>query len=325
METSHLTKDSSPPPHHLLSAGLIVLALISFIIVAAINGLAGSGAGVPDVFYSTVGDISDIFELFITPAGFTFTIWTIIYLWIAVSLVMFTVSIFLTNSYGRVYLSPPIMTPSVSTTFIINMVLNLAWIFVWDRSSVNQDLTILALVILLLTAISNVLVMTLLARNITANTADFSRAAPLFWWGTACRIVLNGLGIYTTWTVIASLINLTVVIVYPAQVDAATACIISLTLLVIIHTTWFVLENFFLDKFVRYLLTPYLVVIWASIGIYSKKSDDPTVPQEIINYVLAIIIIASLTLVIRLGIIIYRVLRKPLVKMSTVTSFNDAT
>ena len=33
----------------------------------------------------------------------------------------------------RVYLSPAIATPAVMATFSINMVLNLAWIFLWDR------------------------------------------------------------------------------------------------------------------------------------------------------------------------------------------------
>ena len=38
---------SSPLPHNYLSAGLIILGLVTFIITAAINGLGGSGAGVP--------------------------------------------------------------------------------------------------------------------------------------------------------------------------------------------------------------------------------------------------------------------------------------
>ena len=57
-----------------------------------------------------------------------------------------------------------------------------------------------------------------MARNITKYAAEFARGTPLFWytdyiinvirsnshrWGIAYRVVLNGLGIYTTWTVIA--------------------------------------------------------------------------------------------------------------------------
>jgi hypothetical protein len=52
-----------------LNAGLIVTSLVIFIITAAFNGLAGSGAGVPDIFYSSVTNISVKYELYITPAG----------------------------------------------------------------------------------------------------------------------------------------------------------------------------------------------------------------------------------------------------------------
>ena len=64
-----------------------------------------------------------------------------------------------------------------------------------------------------------------------------------------------------------------------------------------------------------------MVVIWASNGIRIKKMDDPDVPQDIKDYVLAIMIIAILTFVVRLALVIYRVLKKQLTKMSTVSEF----
>jgi len=312
MEKVGLTKGSVYPAHpDILTIALIGFGLFTFILTAAFNGLAGSGAGVPSIFYSTVGDISDIFELYITPAGFTFSIWSLIYLWLAASLVFFIVSIFISNPAGRAYLSPPIATPAVMGTFSVNMVLNLAWIFVWDRSSVDgqNGLTILAFFILISIALSNIAVMALMARNITKYAAEFARGTPLFWWGIAYRVVLNGLGIYTTWTVIASLINLTTALVYPGGLDMEACCIASLSLLVIFHVTWFVLENFVFDRYVRYILTPYLVVIWALNGIRSKKMTDPLVPESIKNYVLVIIIIAGLTFALRLIVIVWRMFR----------------
>jgi len=312
MEKIGLTKGSKNPVHpDIPTIALIGTGLFTFILTAAFNGLAGSGAGVPSIFYSTVGDISDIFELFITPAGFTFSIWSLIYLWLAASLVFFIASIFISNSAGRAYLSPPIATPAVMGTFSVNMVLNLAWIFVWDRSSVDgqNGLTILAFFILISIALSNIAVMALMARNITKYATEFARGTPLFWWGIAYRVVLNGLGIYTTWTVIASLINLTTALVYAGGLDMEACCIASLSLLVIFHVTWFVLENFVFDKYVRYILTPYLVVIWALNGIRSKKMTDPLVPESIKNYVLAILIIAGLTFALRLIVIVWRMFR----------------
>ena len=62
--------------------------------------------------------------------------------------------------------------------------------------------------------------------------------------------------------------------------------------------------------FSRWILTPYLVVIWASSAIYDKKKDVAGIPDGIINYVLAIIIIAVITLVVRLGLIGFRTFHK---------------
>ena len=57
-----------------------------------------------------------------------------------------------------------------------------------------------------------------MAKNIGDNIEDFTRGSPLFWWGVVYRVILNGLGIYTTWTVIASLVNLTTALVYAGEV-----------------------------------------------------------------------------------------------------------
>ena len=65
------------------------------------------------------------------------------------------------------------------------------------------------------------------------------------------RLMLNGLGVYTTWCVIASLLNLTAALVYVGGVDQRAACLAFLSLLVICHTTWFIVENFLVDKYAR--------------------------------------------------------------------------
>ena len=78
----------------------------------------------------------------------------------------------------------------------------------------------------------------------------------------------------------------------------------------------------------RYILTQYLVVIWAANGIRSKINEKKTaaeletVPQDVENFVLAILVIAVLTFLVRIGIVVYRVIRKPLTKMTTVSDLS---
>ena len=54
---------------------------------------AGSG-----IFYNTIGGLSDKYPLDITPSGWAFSIWGIIYLWLGISIV-FSKSSLLQNNF----------------------------------------------------------------------------------------------------------------------------------------------------------------------------------------------------------------------------------
>ena len=231
--------DIPAPDHSPLNIGLILSCVFTFIITATFNGLAGSEVGTKSgVFHSTVGKISNTYQLYITPAGeiysivehydqstgftgVTFSIWSLIYLWLALSLLFFVVTIFIKTEFGRLYLSPHILTPTVTATLSLNFILNLAWIFVWDASYVNENLTILACFVLIFIAISNVLVILFMCKNLGKHSHEFQRGERLFWWGALYRFVLNGLAIYTVWTVIASLINIATALVYAGGVGSS--------------------------------------------------------------------------------------------------------
>ena len=149
-------------------------------------------------------------------------------------------------------------------TLSLNFVLNLTWIFVWDRSIHDVNLTILAAVILFSIAITNIAVIAFTVRNLYKHQHEFQKGGPLFWWGVLYKFILNGLAIYTTWTVIASLINLATALVFAGGVDQREACLASLSLLVIFHCTWFVLENFVFDRYVRYQIAVEIVYSYSA-------------------------------------------------------------
>ena len=61
---SNMGGDIPLPPQNCVNACLIVASAVIFVITAAGNGLAGKVSGLP-----SVGDISDKYQVFITPAG----------------------------------------------------------------------------------------------------------------------------------------------------------------------------------------------------------------------------------------------------------------
>lgn len=54
--------------------------------------------------------------------------------------------------------------------------------------------------------------------------------------------VQNGIMIYTTWTTIATLINLTIVLIYNVDMDPATAATISYCILAAVLLVWSVIS-----------------------------------------------------------------------------------
>ncbi len=90
---------STEEGHDTVNSGLIFTTLVLFILTNIVNFLAGSGKG--GVFKNTVGKISNKYELFITPAGFTFAIWGLIYLCLTISIIILVASVFVSTEFGR--------------------------------------------------------------------------------------------------------------------------------------------------------------------------------------------------------------------------------
>ncbi len=69
---------------------------------------------------------------------------------------------------------------------------------------------------------------------------------------------MNGQGIYATWTVIASILNFGHALHYVAEIPMDNVNRICLGLLIAVLIVYFILENTALDKYIRFLLTPYI-------------------------------------------------------------------
>jgi len=201
----------------------------------------------------------------------------------------------------------------------LNYIMNTCWVFIADRSFKDNKLVAVASFFLFAIAATNILAAGIMARNIAILQKGVNKS---FAYGIIYRIILNGFVIYTTWTVIASLINLAQAIGYvpnsgPIPIGQEysntldrnkQAAYASLSLLFIFHVTYFVIENVFFDSICRWILTPYIVVIWASAAVYSKKKGF--IPDGIEHFVLAILIIAVITFVVRIALVAFRTFRK---------------
>ena len=194
-----------------------------------------------------------MFLMQVTPAGFTFAIWGVIFLWQG-----------LWVAYAWSFLCRPNAYHTINTGVYIGFTavnaLNITWLFVWGYLHIVIASGVLfGLNVLFYPTIG------LLVGNFYKNSSKSDSLDRTLTW----VLPINGLFFYVTWTTIASLINLTVVLEYTTTIGTFTATqsgTVALSLLLVVLVIYFTLENTVLFNVLRYVLSVYPVVIWALVG-----------------------------------------------------------
>lgn len=236
---------------------------------------------------ATTGEVSDKFYIEITPAGWAFSIWGLIYLWQA-AWIIYSLTLLCRTSTTEV------ISPVLLLIYAVSSVVNIAWLILWSRELIQASSVVLFAISFLLYGTLATSYLSVNMKTLTIPKLDFILTQVL---------VNNGLALYATWCTIASLINLTMAIAYFHGVDQDVACTISLVILAVEIIVWFSLENTILDKYVRYTLTIYPVVIWA-LSASINKNWDPAKRNSIISVIL--LSVACTLLVVRIAIVVWR-------------------
>ncbi|XP_077471658.1 uncharacterized protein LOC144085863 [Stigmatopora argus] len=274
---------------------VILACAVVYVAVLIVNGLAGAGKG---SFHSSTGNVSARYETNITPAGWTFSIWGVIYIWLTLMVVYITLFVFRGSWAQR------LLPYAFYFFWLLNMLLNIAWLLLWDR-----ELMLSGLVVLILIVLSNYAALSI------SCYASYYYGLWLHTYYPKDLIFLtifvqNGLAVYTTWTSIAALINFTLVLQLWG-VAKSTAATVSLCLLFAELVAWFILENWLLDRWVRNILTVYPVVLVALLGNVLKHfyPADPT-PNAI--FMVCLLVLTCILLVFRVWNVIWRNRWRPL-------------
>ncbi|XP_041847564.1 uncharacterized protein LOC121643968 [Melanotaenia boesemani] len=281
--------------NHLGRVFIIAACSLVYVAVLVVNGLTGAGKG---PFHSSTGNVSARYETDITPAGWTFSIWGVIYTWLTLMV------IFITSFVCRGSWAQCLLPYAFYFCWLLSMTTNMTWLLLWDR-----ELMLAALVVLICIVISNygALFFCCFATDYYGMWLQTYHSKTL-----ACLRILvqNGLTVYATWTSIASLINFCVVL-HLWGVEKSTAATACLCILFAEVVGWFILENWVLDRWTRNILTVYPVVIVALVGILYKHFNpaDPT-PNSVFTVIL--LVLACILMVSRLCTVIWRNRWRPL-------------
>ena len=214
--------------------------IVAFILVISVNGLAN---GLP-LGGQTTGEISAKYPSLFTPAGFTFSIWGLIYL----GLMIFTIYQALPAQRENATIA------KVSKLFVANCVANAAWIFFWHYDLLWLSLLMMAAILFTLVQIFRAL----------AAVQAMSIAQRLF--------VQLPFSLYTAWITVAFIANISAVQMSMGWDDwgmpAMDWTLLKLAVAGAIGSTVIVRKG---D--IAYIL----VVAWAAFGIMTKQAATPEV------------------------------------------------
>jgi hypothetical protein len=201
----------------------------------------------------TTGELSDSFPNLFVPAGLTFSIWGVIYLLIVIYCV-----IQFTGSDKEVI-------ANISWLFSISCILNALWIVFWHYGKLPLSLLVML-----------GLLVSLIFINISIRNLPFG-------------IIKATFGIYLGWICIATIANVTALLVdanwngYNISQEIWTIIMI-FTGVLIVALTIYRLKNPFIG----------LAVVWAFIGVAIKRQDDYR--SIFISAIIALSMVALVTL-----------------------------
>jgi hypothetical protein len=244
------------------SALLRWLNVVAFVLTVMINGLAGSTTLIGGV---NTAFISDSNPTLITPAGFTFAIWGVIYILLGV----FVVYQALPSQKGKEY------HKQISWLFILISLTNISWIFLWQ-----YNLLILSLPVIVLLLIGLILIYTRLGIGKTQVPLKEKLA------------IHTPFSVYLGWITIATIANVAVSAV-SVNWDGFGINPETWAIIIIIIALLLTLTVLATRKDIAYGL----VIIWALFGIISKQTITnivTTAEASAIIILITIVIIAIL-------------------------------
>ena len=235
-------ESSSPDTSSGKSAYLQVTNIIFFVVMVVINALAGSTTLLNG---KLSGEISDLYPTLITPAGFTFSIWGIIY---ALLLVFIVFQAFPRNR-NQSFLH------QISFLFALSSIFNVFWLFLWHYEFITFSVGLMFGLLATLIAIYLRL--------------DIGRASvPL-----RERILVHiPFSVYLGWITVASIANVAVALT-AAGWDGGGVQPVMWAVLVLAVAVLIALIAIVTRKDVAYSL----VIVWALAGIMSKQIESQNI------------------------------------------------
>jgi hypothetical protein len=218
------------------------LNIIFFILTVLVNSLAGSTTLIGG---KNTAQISDSNPTLITPAGYVFSIWGVIY----VLLGLFVVFQALPSQKGRDY------QKKIGPLFVLSSILNIVWLFLWQYEFLAYSVVIM---FLLLATLITIYLRLDIGKSLVSRLEKLAVQTPF--------------SVYLGWITIASIANVAITLV-SANWNGFSIAQETWAILIIIVALLIAL----LVLATRRDLSYGLVITWALVGIAVKQSGNQNI------------------------------------------------
>ncbi|PAA74131.1 hypothetical protein BOX15_Mlig022351g1 [Macrostomum lignano] len=233
----------------------------------------------------------------LTPPGWAFSIWAVIYLYQGAMLAYCWSLLFRRSSHGEPLCCVPGLLPvGFLVAHCISSVFNIAWVFLADRVPMSKPLLTPQTLVLFFLAISIWICLAFSLQQLQANGQELqSEGLGKEYW-LVIGLIQNSCGLYVGWTSIASFLNLDVAIVNLAGYPAENSSLLCLCQVCLLLGMYIVADFSFLDRYMRFVIAPYVTLLWALVtsvaGNYRAGSARSDVSVQLMA-VLAVALVAK--------------------------------
>ncbi|KAJ4923501.1 hypothetical protein JOQ06_014189 [Pogonophryne albipinna] len=268
--------------HSLARVVLMFAGFFSFLVSITFNSLSGFGAK-SGVFKQSTEDVTVKYTTPITPAQWALFVWDFIYVWAFAMYIYFLVGLCRRTAYDWLYTTPAVLPYGFHVSLIINNCLNITWLFLLDR-----ELLLLVLITSILMTLSHYLILFFSCYGLKIYGAWLNKYHNTDLW--LIRILVqNVVAVYATWGTLSTLLTLTMFLQH--------------------QTETFLLENFYVDEHVRYIVTIYPVVI---LWLTGTLENSATTQSDIYIFEAVILAISCIMLVARITLVVWKHCKRPL-------------
>jgi len=246
---------------------LCILNFIGFIGTIVVNALAN----ILPINGNTTGDLSDKYPNLFVPAGFTFSVWAVIYVLLGIFAIYHLILAFKQNAQNPPYIE------KIGVFFFVSCLANIGWIFAWHYEILPLSLSMMLILLGCLIAIY-------LRLNIGKSGAT----------KTEKHIAHIPFSVYLGWITVATIANVTALLVdmnwgalgFSDQFWAVAVITVALVITILIIE---------LRRDVFYSL----VVDWALFGIFMKRlaANTPGGENVVLVSIVGMVVITTLILI----------------------------